>query len=151
MFIVGADTGAFPAHMPIALIHLLISANNKTRAREWLPGKYSVSSSHLPISPRPATPRPWLPVRSIILHREEDRRSRWSDDIILTPSRDIWEYIFRRSITRRSRTVRRWLIMMMTSRHRVQWGHHRHNCLRPSDLHMVSHSQICRRLPNARQ
>ena len=42
-------------------------------------------------------------------------------------------------------------IMMMTSRHRVQWGHHRHHCLRPSDLHTVSHSQIRRRLPNARQ
>ena len=58
--IVGADACAFLAHMPTASIHLPISADNKTRARQWLPGKYSVSSSHLPISPRPATPRPRL-------------------------------------------------------------------------------------------
>ena len=95
--------------------------------------------------PRTAT----APIRSITLHRE-DKRSRWRGDM-LTPSRDIGDHIITPSITLRSRTVRRWLIVMMTSRHRVQLGHHRHNCLRPSDLHMVSHSQIRRRLPNARQ
>ena len=112
---------------------------------------YVSSSITPPYLAAPGHTTATAPVCSIILHPEEDKRSRWSVDIILTPSRDIWEYIFRRSITLRSRTVRPRLIMMMTSRHRVQWGHHRHHCLRPSDLHMASHSQIRRRLPNARQ
>ena len=85
--------------------------------------------------------------------REEDKNKRSRScavtSSILTPSRNIGEYIFRMSIT--NRTVRPWLIMMMTSRHRVQWGHHCHHCLRPSDLHMASHSQLRQRLPNARQ
>ena len=87
---------------------------------------------------------------SITLHREKDKRSRWSVDM-LTPSRNIGDHIMMASITLQSRTDRRWLIVMMTSRHRLQWGHHRHHCLRPSDLHMASHSQIRWRLTNARQ
>ena len=42
MFIDGADAGVFPAHMPTALIHLPIPTDNKTRACQWLPGKYSI-------------------------------------------------------------------------------------------------------------
>ena len=142
--------------MPTASIHLPIPADNKTRARQCNGCRENIlcivlaHTSHniylYLAAPGPAT----APVCSIILHREEDKRSRWSVDM-LTPSRDIGDHIMTASITLRSRTVRRWLIVMMTARHRLQWGHHRHHCLRPSDLHMTSHSQTRRRLSNARQ
>ena len=100
-----------------------ISADNKTRACQWLPGKIfylsplTLSVSLLAGGPRLRRPDPFH-YQIIHFHLQESKTMRRNPGYS-NPLSQHWDHIITTSITRR--TVRPWLVMMMTSRARVQW------------------------------
>ena len=100
-----------------------ISADNKTRACQWLPEKIFnlLPSAHaFRISLLAGGPRlrPDLHHQIIHIHLQESKTIRRNPGYS-NPLSQHWDHIITTSITRR--TVRPWLVMMMTSRARVQW------------------------------
>ena len=97
---------------------MLISADNKTRACQWLPEKIfnlSPSAHAFRISPLAGGPRlrPDLHHQIIHIHLQESKTIRRNPGYS-NPLSQHWDHIITTSITRR--TVQPWLVMMMTSR-----------------------------------
>ena len=119
-----------------------ISANNKTRACQWLPGKIfylsplTLSVSLLAGGPR-LRPDPSSSSDYSYSSLQESKTMRRNPGHS-NPLSQHWDHIITTSITRR--TVRPWLVMMMTSRARVQW-HGRTSSLSLSPTLQSSHGQ----------
>ena len=97
---------------------MLISADNKTRACQWLPGKVfylsplTLSVSLLAGGPRLRRPDPFH-YQIIHFHLQESKTMRCNPGYS-NPFLQHCDHIITTSITRR--TVQPWLVMMMTSR-----------------------------------
>ena len=120
-----------------------ISADNKTHACQWWLGKiFYLSPLTLSVSllaghgSRLRRPDPFH-YQIIHFHLQESKTMRCNPGYS-NPFSQHWDHIITTSITRR--TVRPWLVMMMTSRARVQW-HGRTSSLSLSPTLQSSHGQ----------
>ena len=133
-----------------------ISADNKPRACQCLPGKifYLYRPSRFPYLSSPAGhgSGPIHHHHQIIhIHLQESKTMRRNPGYS-NPLSQHWDHIITTSITRR--TVRPWLVMMLHPEPpgSMAWAHRLYHCLRHSFRHhMAGHCQTRRRLPNARQ